>query len=102
MTQSGYGVHARQFVKYAMKKKDWENKLKSENKTVNSSLIFHTDFQDMTDYCDLRKLRRDFKLKGKLEVFGRNPISKSDEEALFQQPNTKVSFEHPMVLYQFH
>ena len=24
MTQSGYGVHARQFVKYAMKKKDWE------------------------------------------------------------------------------
>jgi len=24
MTQSGYGVHARQFVKYAMKKKDWD------------------------------------------------------------------------------
>ena len=26
MTQSGYGVHARQFVKYAMRKKDWEEK----------------------------------------------------------------------------
>lgn len=26
MTQSGYGVHARQFVKYAMKRKDWDVK----------------------------------------------------------------------------
>ncbi len=38
MTQSGYGVHARQFVKYAMKKKDGTLKVFTNDIDFNDNL----------------------------------------------------------------